>query len=122
MKVEGVVAYLDDKPDFSGESFSSDCKVDIKDNIVVTHDFKKGYENVLGKAKVFKEEGVLKYKIEIFPEKLTKEEAELLTPCLGGHVLSQEGSVLKNISVGCVGLSLTPSDKRLKPLKLLKKE
>ena len=112
----GTLAILDGHVDNQGECFSSGCNVDFAEKVKVTHEFKEGSENCLGDALLYRDEDKIKYTITINNDKLSLECLKELTPAIAGKILKKEGCMLNHISIESVGLTLNPSDTRLKKL------
>src|ERR1700722_12225691 len=122
LKFKGILLNFDGYPDKGGDCFSSDCKIEFENPVVVTHEFNnKTPEGFLGYGKLAKAKKSLKYEIEIDVERLPKKLYKCLTPAVGGHIVERKGNVFTKCVVNKIGLSIggnaDPRIKKLKPLK-----
>ena len=118
MKFTGKLLNLDGNPDVAGDCFPSDCKINIKNPVVVTHEFVLSPKTFLGFGKIKRTKKSLIYEIEINTKQLPKDFYKLLTPAVGGSIVNRNGKEIRECIIHQIGLSVAKnSDPRIKPLK-----
>jgi hypothetical protein len=117
MKFRGTLLKVDGVPDFGGDIFTRDCKIEISKDILVTYEFDKSPKGIVGSGRVYKRGTSLRYDIEIFPGKIPKEIIKHLTPAVGGYVIEKKGKKITKCKINQIGLSMSGNfDPRIKKI------
>ncbi len=84
--------------------------LDHPDKVPVTINFKEDVENIIGEAKVYLEEGVLKADISLIRDILVG------YPCIQGHIIKRTGNKIEEFSIESVSICNMNVDKSIQPL------
>lgn len=113
---EGVVLRTDGAIDGQGDVFSPESVIELPVRPVpVFSEF--DHSRPVGEAELYREDGVVKYKIRLLEAKVSEQMAKALTPCVGGRILEKDGNLIKRAKITELGISISGnSDTRIKKL------
>jgi len=100
IKIEGIILRKTDEPDAHGDTFNFDG-IEMLDKVDVTHEFKHGLENIIGRAELTKTEKGIYAKIKLFKNHPKVKDIEKTCRALA------KGGIEKSIIYGYIGGKIT---------------